>query len=294
MTALAAILLREAYVCWRFIRGDLSTTIVPGVLFGSASLIVSRASVPLDVGWFLIKEVIFFWLYLYTFCLSNQLTGIDEDRLNKPNRPLPAGLITVASARRRLVAYTALYLLVSAGFGVLQWAVLWSAITLLHNFCGLDRHWFTKNCVAMSLGSLAGLAAAWELVAPLSPAALSWLLIVAAFAGLTFSVQDFRDMEGDRLRGRLTLPLWLGPGIARLVMAALLVVLPLGLLGYLLRLERAPHLLLSLLYIGLLLLQLWLVAARLLLLRRKRDDRRTYTLYTYSYCTMVLGVFLFV
>ena len=31
-----------------------------------------------------------FFLYQYTFELANQAFGVEEDRINKPNRPVPA------------------------------------------------------------------------------------------------------------------------------------------------------------------------------------------------------------
>ena len=291
MPAALRAFLREFYICWRFIRGDITTTIIPGTLFGSAALLYKQLNLPTDVLAVLAKQITLFWLYIYTFCLANQLTGVEEDRINKPDRPLPAGLLSEGEARARLVVYTALYLMLSHHLGVMHWALLWSAITIAHNFLGLDHHWFTKNCVAMSIGSVAGLAAAWEVVAPLSAAVWGWLLAIAAFAGLTFSVQDFRDMEGDRIKKRLTLPLVIGPAPARRLMAGLLFVMPLGIFLCCYLVSHRPAW--SAVYAAVLGAQLWLVAIRLLILRRKRDDRRTYTLYTYSYCTMVAGVFLF-
>ncbi|MFF0630627.1 hypothetical protein [Streptomyces sp. NPDC004296] len=38
-------------------------------------------------------SVLHFWLYLYNFCLTNQLTGRLEDRVNKPFRPIQLGRV---------------------------------------------------------------------------------------------------------------------------------------------------------------------------------------------------------
>lgn len=42
--------------------------------------------------------VFWIWLHLLQFNVSNQTFSVDEDRLNKADRPLPAGRITLSQA----------------------------------------------------------------------------------------------------------------------------------------------------------------------------------------------------
>jgi methyl-accepting chemotaxis protein len=102
-----------------------------------------------------------------------------------------------------------LYTLTGWLLGVLLWTILWQITISLHNLAGWSKHWITKN-LSMSLGVIAMLAAAWELVAPLSLHAIRWILLLACVMYLLFSLQDLRDMSGDRRVGRKTFPLVFG------------------------------------------------------------------------------------
>src|SRR5262249_9751622 len=139
---------------------------------------------------------LYFWLYVYTFCLGNQLAGVAGDRIDKPDRPLPSGAVSPEGARRRWAGLTVAFLVVGGWFGVLPWTVLWVLAATMHNFGGWSRHWFTKNCVVMPLGTAAELASAWSFVGPLSSLAWRWVIVIPIIIGVTVSTQDFRDIEG--------------------------------------------------------------------------------------------------
>src|SRR5262249_19106515 len=115
---------------------------------------------------------------------------------------------------------------VGGWFGVLPWTVLWVFASTMHNFGGWSRRWFTKNCVVMSLGTAAELAPAWSFAGPLSPPAGRWALAIRIIIGVTVSIQDFRDLEGDRAEGRSTLPMVLGEAPARVVMSLCFLFIP--------------------------------------------------------------------
>ena len=51
------------------------------------------------------------------------------------------------------------------------------------------------------------LCAAWEMAVPLTPAVWHGVLTIAGFVAITSPIQDFRDIAGDRVMGRKTLPI---------------------------------------------------------------------------------------
>ncbi|KAJ7628920.1 hypothetical protein FB45DRAFT_748815 [Roridomyces roridus] len=65
------------------------------------------------------RSLAYFVLYLYTFNIADQITGLDEDRINKPDRPLPSGLLSIRETYVRLCLLTAAYIAFSAAWGVL-------------------------------------------------------------------------------------------------------------------------------------------------------------------------------
>lgn len=58
--------------------------------------------VPLVTGGLVsLRVVIICLLSAYTFDIANTPSSVEEDKLNKPHRPIPSGLITVKQARVR-------------------------------------------------------------------------------------------------------------------------------------------------------------------------------------------------
>ncbi|MFO0576219.1 MAG: UbiA family prenyltransferase [Polyangia bacterium] len=273
----------ELRLSWSFIWRDLSTTMLPALLFMAAAL-KTRADLSAPaLTLALLKWALYFWLYIYTFCLADQIAGVEEDRINKPDRPIASGLVTRPGAVRRWCLYSLIFLVAGALFGVAHWALLWLLASVLHNFCGWDKNWFTKNNVVMPLGFLAEVGAAWQLVAPLSPIAWRWLVVGALVVSMTAAIQDFRDVRGDRLTGRRTLPIVLGDHRARLVMclsfASMCLLMHVALWGG----SGLKGILCDLWFCGLALY----ICGRLLIYRTARADDTTYMVYTYWYCSIL-------
>ncbi|KAF9068321.1 hypothetical protein BDP27DRAFT_1327449 [Rhodocollybia butyracea] len=134
--------------------------------------------------------ILWLTLYIYWFNLSNQITGVEEDRINKPDRPIPARKVTIPALWPETVCW------------VLMVALL----------CGtpLGKHWFFKNFVAMTISTWALLGASWKAIAPLTTRAEHFNLAISCWAGLLISISDLRDIRGDAAIGRRTLPLVVG------------------------------------------------------------------------------------
>lgn len=270
----------EAYLSWRFVAGDVSSSVVPPLLFMGAACAAIRAPVGDVVQW-LGQELIYFWLFIYTFCLSNQIAGVEEDRINKPHRPLVVGAVSYRGAWVRWFVAMGLFSLAGGQFGVLRWALLWQTVATLHNFGGWSRWWASKNLV-MSVGVVAQLTAAWEQVTPLTPAAWRWVALMALIVFPLIALQDLRDLAGDRDVGRWTLPLAFGAARTRLALCVGFCLAPLA-IHYELALtagSAGAAIFCDALLGGGCLAIAWRIARA----RAPRADHRTYLLFTYWYC----------
>lgn len=152
----------------------------------------------------------YFLLYIYAFDIANQINGLDEDRINKPDRPLCSGRVSLQGVYSRWYATTAAHLITGTVWGVLPWTALWVFITIYTSFYGGDKHWVTKNLIFMSVGSLCLLQSAWGLVLPITARQSRWAALLSGVLGILASVQDMRDLDEDRIAGRRTLPIVLG------------------------------------------------------------------------------------
>lgn len=277
--------LHEITLSWKFIAGDVSSAVVPGLLFIAAAW--SSGDLPVSsLLRSILKGAIYFWLYIYVFCLSNQLVGISEDRINKPHRPIIAGLVTAKGTQQRWLIVALLFAVVGVLLGVWKWMLLWLVVTVLHNFGRWAKQWFTKN-LSMGLGIVAQLGAAWELVRPLTPTAWQWAVVIGAAILVLVPVQDLRDMEGDRAAGRRTLPLVIGARTSRILLALGFGLLPLVVHQWLMRpLGLTQPVVLT--DLGLALVSLT-ISLRILVFRTPRADHWTYLLFTYWYCLTLLG-----
>jgi len=91
--------------------------------------------------------IIWIWIHLLKFDISNQIQDPEEDRKNKPDRPLPAGRITTQNATDLRWLLVPVCLIFSAGYGRLAFAssVCFEALSIWYN--DLDGHkvGFSKN-----------------------------------------------------------------------------------------------------------------------------------------------------
>ncbi|KAA8886247.1 hypothetical protein F3087_27060 [Nocardia colli] len=269
---------REFFICWSFTWGDLTATVVPATVFSvAAGAHAGHSSTVLIEA--LPRSILYFWLYIYTFNLSNQITGLPEDEINKPHRPLIVGVVSVRGASRRLVGATCLFVLSGAVFGVLGWTLLWVGAWMFHNHFGGSRIWWGKN-ISMVAGTIAQLAAAWQMVTPLTSAAWRWILVLAVPLAVLVSIQDLRDVDGDVAVGRRTVVTLLGEKKSRIALGAAFAAYPVAV--YVLLYSHAAGAAKILGGLGMLLLLI--ISVRVLKVRSRRSDNLTYMYYTYWYC----------
>ncbi len=84
-------------------------------------------------------------LHLLQFCVSNQSVGLEEDRRNKPWRPIPAGRISVAAAQSLRWTLSVPCLIISLRLGVIVPGATLILATFAHNELQLGSSWFLRN-----------------------------------------------------------------------------------------------------------------------------------------------------
>lgn len=276
---------KELKITWRFVKNDIWATIIPGLIV--SFVVVTKTSPSISESAIIFfKSLVYFFFYLYSFVLTNQLFGVEEDKINKPYRPLPSGLVSKRGVVIRSIVVSVAFQLIALLLNIPLWATLWIAVSLFHNFVG-HKHWFTKNPVCMSLGIFAIIGAAWEMVTPMSPEVLTWAVVVSLSLGSTGVIQDFRDAKGDQKIGRHTLPLDIGDTNGRILSGIIALVALIFIFVFIILPGNRSTL--STIYSGIITLLFVFVPARLLLVKGARQDHQTYMLLLYLFNLMLLS-----
>lgn len=93
----------------------------------------------------LILVVAWVSVHLFLCVVSNQSVSADEDKVNKPYRPIAAGRITESSANRLLVALYCACFLMSYALDLSKTSITLGLLALGYNTFGLSSHWLAKN-----------------------------------------------------------------------------------------------------------------------------------------------------
>ena len=150
----------------------------------------------------------------------NQIFDFENDRINKPERMLPSGRITVAGAAVFSAVLYALalwlaWLISPGGRHECFWLVLAAALfTYLYSGWPFrtKRHWFGANLtIAIPRGGLLKVAG-WSCAAPIAGDVEPWYIGSIFFLFLlgAASTKDYSDMDGDRAAGCFTMPIRFG------------------------------------------------------------------------------------
>ncbi|KAF7301974.1 Integral membrane protein [Mycena indigotica] len=154
--------------------------------------------------------------------IKNQITGLEEDRLSKPDRPIAAGRLTVFWAQRLYILVGILSVVWSVYHGLLLCSTIYMIAIVCYNELQMSRHWFFKSF----LGAIGYAVYCWGTTSIFDHGnALSVTSIVAITCSFLLHVttghaQDFRDLSGDAAIGRVTLPMLLPPALARWSLSA--------------------------------------------------------------------------
>ena len=168
----------------------------------------------------------------------NQICDLENDRVNKPHRPLPSGKLTMASAAIFVVVAYAIALALVACVNPQTFVIYVVAALATIAYSAppirLKRHPVGSNLIiALVRGELLKVAG-WAAVATVLTSIEPWYIGFIYFLFLlgATTTKDFADIEGDRAAGCITLPVKYGATwSARAISPAFLVpwlLLPLG------------------------------------------------------------------
>ncbi|WP_124076964.1 UbiA family prenyltransferase [Burkholderia gladioli] len=205
----------EIWLSWQFIKNNTLTTIVPLTVFALALSLNVRNDVTPTLLHVSISFV-YFYLFIYTFDLNSQIFGVEEDRANKPDRPIPTGIVTLVQAKRRAMVVSLAFVLLSIAIDAVPYALAWLMLVLLYSYTAWSCQWLLK-CLLVSLGTQTQLPVVAGIVGLHSAALWTWGVGIFVLMTMLIGVQDFRDVDGDRRVGRRTLPIVFGETRARIL-----------------------------------------------------------------------------
>jgi len=205
--------IRWLYTLFLFTKSDIKTTVIPITFFAAAAA-------PEPVPSYILHSAFWIWLHVLQFDVSNQTLSPEEDEHNKRDRPLPSKRMTLRQALILRWILVPVCWLWSAWYSVEAFyaSVALVALTVIYNeFTTHAGHWLLRNCV--NAAGFASFEVGATLVATadnrtMDRVAVLSVCISAGIFATTIQTQDFKDVHGDRLVGRRTLPI-IYPSIAR-------------------------------------------------------------------------------
>ncbi|KAL8746852.1 MAG: hypothetical protein Q9190_001176 [Brigantiaea leucoxantha] len=202
--------------------------------FSGSRLTTNSSPDVLEIAKHLPQVVLWIWSTLLLETISNQrlASSIVEDSINKPWRPLPAQRLTRAEARQLLIVLIPLVFLTSfllGGHSGLQATIALQIFSYMYNdLGGADENFIVRNilnaCGLTCFSVGAAIVATGSADHSLNQWAHYWMALLGTVITSTVQTQDLPDMEGDRKRGRRTIPLIYGEDVARWSVAVTVVV----------------------------------------------------------------------
>lgn len=209
---------------WLFTLSDLKTIAGPQTIFGilngfHAPIFEIAATSSITSGGMICTA---FWTYinLLPFLIDNQRqpASIEEDRLNKPWRPIPSRRLAPQQAKSLMFLLYTVAFFASLCLGGLRQCVSLMVLGYWYNDRGGAANCFSRNfinaCGFVCFASGA-LEVALGTTLPMKPVLFKWLLVIGGVVFSTVQLQDMYDQAGDRACGRQTLPLLVGDATSR-------------------------------------------------------------------------------
>ncbi|EAW11588.1 UbiA family prenyltransferase [Aspergillus clavatus NRRL 1] len=212
---------KELLITWHLLYTNVGESIILPII-GMLARFLPTPALLLSIPWpqlalILCKTVAIFLCYSYIFEVVNQVTSVEEDRINKPHRPIPSGLLTVRGGHQRwalswLICPLLVYYLAGPGASaLLLWYQLWTYFCYV--WPRLNHFVLRSAFVAVGVYNMFRLIdeTIRSVIAsfPLPP--VRFYLCLSAWVMATIHLQEFHDSEGDRVMGRRTLPVVVGP-----------------------------------------------------------------------------------
>jgi 4-hydroxybenzoate polyprenyltransferase len=261
---------------------------LPPLLFTlTAALRFDLGAVDLAVT--IVQSLVWSMLFIYVFDTANQAGGSEEDHANKPYRPIPAGLVTPVGMWRRNYVGSLCFLVLSAFASLTTFvaAVVWIVLVqVTHRFLR-PRFYIVWKPLTTWIGAVAQLAGSWAIAHPLDATGWFWTVAVATMFIIPLAIEDVRDMDGDRVIGRVTQPLLFGARAVRTWFVVMMAIWPL--VAYLVLFWRSGASGLAIgLATGLLALVCWPTALLTATRNTRSRNRTAYKLYSLVHVAIIV------
>ena len=218
-------LLSAFQTLWLFCESDVFTFVAPNVAFGifgasSSALVVAQESMSMvHILEALPSVALFNWSNVFIFELANQRSpeSVREDIVNKPWRPLPSGRMDSEQTRKLMLFAIPGVLITNLALGVWKETALLLVLTWLYNDLKGGDELIRDVIISLAFGCYnhGSLRLAAGLRTEISYYGYSWIACISLVILTTMQVQDLKDQQGDRLRGRRTIPLAFGETFSR-------------------------------------------------------------------------------
>ena len=223
---------RHVFTVWLFTYSDLKTIIGPKTVFGVVSTlnadIFDKWTPPWTrtLGWVPLIAC-WTWINLLPFAIDNQRqpASIQEDKLNKPWRPMPAGRMSPTQAKILMLILYPIAIEYSHVFGGFRQCLTLLALGIWYNdLGGADYNPVVRNLInagGFICYTSGAMEVAYGATLPLgiSSPLLFWMLMIGCVVVTSVHSQDICDQEGDSIHGRRTVPLVIGDGASRVTVA---------------------------------------------------------------------------
>ncbi|CAG8449240.1 8818_t:CDS:10 [Cetraspora pellucida] len=203
--------------------GDFSSAVIPPILMALGAFYIHLIETN-DNKYFIIlrifKVIIFYINYILYFDWYTQIHSNDEDKINKPSRPIPSGLVTIEEAKIRLMIISIIYPIISymnGGIFSILICLKWELWIMAYEKFELMKNPFLKNLFS-TFGNILQICNNYYIITGINPdmnelfynKSRLFELCIYFFVMTTIQMQDFRDQKGDKFIGRKTFPLVLG------------------------------------------------------------------------------------
>lgn len=208
----------ELTITWALCRNNL-----PAMLAAFIGSLLPRLFIrpmPLETNfWASIRILLMCFLFTYVFDIGNTTSSVEEDRINKPHRPIPSGLMTLKQGYSRwILSWLLAHCIAWMFYGrspafLIIFEELW---VFTFYVWPTFRHWISKTIMSTTLAYVI-----LRLVNVTVTDIKSWSmdtgpdLIIAAWTFCSIHLQDFRDVEGDYKTHTVTVVTMLSPASRR-------------------------------------------------------------------------------
>lgn len=212
-------------IAWFLSKDDLETFVFPNTLFGLCTALVgsdlvSHSSSRHEIIRRIPHVILFNWTNVIIFELANQRLpcSVKEDSLNKPWRVIPSGRLAPHNLRQALLFLIPVVLAINHFYlGVGSECALLTIISWLYNDLEGGETWATRDCLLAvvaglcNIGSTKVISYTTASTPVVSTLGWIWVAIISGITWTTMTVQDLKDVVGDRARrNRRTAPLVFG------------------------------------------------------------------------------------